>query len=96
MLRYEAYEKASDIFGTIVGVAEFDISDLEDIKADSTPVTYKKLSDEIEINNIVCLAIDRNKYVELQKGIYKYNRKRNPKIKEVTIYKKIWKDINGK
>jgi len=98
MLRQEVYQKTSEVFGTVVGVANVDYKNLDEVSVDNefTPVTYKKASDEIDINNIICLAIDYDKYKELQKNLYKHNIKRHPKIKDVTIYKRAWEDTKWK
>jgi hypothetical protein len=97
MLKQEAYEKVSEVFGTIVGVATVvGMLDLEDKKEVTEPVTFKKFSDEIDVNMIINKAIDNGKYKELQKNLYKHNLKRHPKAKELTIYKRAWEDTKSK
>ncbi|CAB4142410.1 hypothetical protein UFOVP449_47 [uncultured Caudovirales phage] len=91
MLKQEAYEKVSEVFGTVVGVAKMiGATDLENFKEVPEVVTHKRFSDEIVINDIINEAIDYGLYKELQKNLYILNKKRSPRIKESTIYKRAW------
>jgi hypothetical protein len=91
MLKQEAYEKASEVFGTVVGVASMvGTVDLTEVKGAEEPVTYKKFSDEIDVNGIILKAIDNGKYRELQKNLYILNKKRHSRAKDITIYKRAW------
>lgn len=91
MLKQEAYQKVSEVFGTVVGVASMvGMIDLKEVDGAEEPVTYKKFSDEIDVNEIILKAIDNDKYRELQKNLYILNKKRNPRAKDLTIYKKAW------
>jgi hypothetical protein len=96
MLKQEVYQKAAEVFGVSVGIANImgftNVID-ESNEPDFTPEEYKGVADEIDINMIICNAIDKNKYQQLQKKLYDLTRKRHPRIKDVTIYKKAWKDI---
>jgi hypothetical protein len=99
MLRQEAYEKVSEVFGTIVGVASIiKVMEASEVEKAQTPVEFKKSSDEIDVNMIITKAIDNGKYKELQKNLYTLNRKRHPRAKDLTIYKRAWDNIkdNGK
>lgn len=97
MLKQEAYEKASEVFGTIVGVATMmGMVDLKEVEGVEEPVTYKKFSDEIDVNMIITKAIDTGKYRELQRNLYKHNLKRHPRAKDLTIYKRAWEDTKWK
>ena len=94
MLKQEAYQKVSEVFGTVVGVASMvGMIDLKEVEGAEEPVTYKKFSDEIDVNGIITKAIDTGKYRELQKNLYILNKKRNPRAKELTIYKRAWDNI---
>jgi hypothetical protein len=96
MLKQEAYEKVSEVFGTIVGVASMvKVMDIDEVKEAQTPVDFKKSSDEIDVNMIINKAIDAGKYKDLQKNLYILNRKRHPRAKELTIYKRAWDNIKG-
>ena len=94
MLKQEAYEKVSEVFGTMVGVASMvKVMDLEETNEGENPIEYKKFSDEIDINMIILNSIDAGKYKDLQRSIYLLNKNRHPRTKELTIYKKAWNNI---
>ena len=96
MLRQEIYEKVSDDFGVSVGVANvLGYKKLSDEKDEYEPKVFKNASDELSINEIISIAIEDGKYQHLQREIYRLNQKKHPRIKELTIYKKAWKDTNG-
>ena len=96
MLRQEIYERVSDDFGVSVGVANvLGYKKLSDEKDEYEPKVFKNASDEITINEIISIAIEDGKYQHLQKEIFRLNQKKHPRIKELTIYKKAWKDTNG-
>ena len=96
MLRHEIYEKVSDDFGASVGVANvLGYKKLSDEKDEYEPKVFKNASDELSINEIISIAIEDGKYQHLQREIYRLNQKKHPRIKELTIYKKAWKDTNG-
>ena len=96
MLRHEIYEKVSDDFGVSVGVANvLGYKKLSDEKDEYEPKVFKNASDELSINEIISIAIEYGKYQHLQREIYRLNQKKHPRIKELTIYKKAWKDTNG-
>jgi len=96
MLKQEVYQKAAEVFGVSVGIANIigftNVLD-ESNEPDFTPEEYKGEANEKDKNIIICNAIDGNKYQQLQKKLYDLTRKRHPRIKDVTIYKKAWKDI---
>ena len=94
MLKQETYEKVSELFGTIVGVASIvEFIEMDEATEVETPMEYKMVSDEMDVNNIINKAIEIGKYKELQKGLYILNKKRNPRAKELTIYKRAWSNI---
>jgi len=96
MLRQEIYEKVSEDFGVSVGVANvLGYKKLSDEKDEYEPKVFKNASDELCINEIISIAIEDGKYQHLQREIYRLNQKKHPRIKELTIYKKAWKDTNG-
>ena len=69
---------------------------LSDEKDEYEPKVFKNASDEITINEIISIAIEDGKYQHLQREIYRLNQiSKHPRIKELTIYKKAWKDTNG-
>ena len=95
MLRQEVYENTALTFGVSVGVANImGYTKFEDTKKDYTPKVYKKVSDELDINMIVNKVIELGKYKQFQKLLYTTRKKnKNPRIKELTIYKKAWKEL---
>ena len=96
MLRQEIYERVSDDFGVSVGVANvLGYKKLSDEKEEYEPKVFKNASDELSINEIISIAIEDGKYQHLQREIFRLNQKKHPRIKELTIYKKAWKDTNG-
>ena len=96
MLRQEIYEKVSEDFGVSIGVANvLGYKKLSEEKDEYEPKVFKNASDELSINEIISIAIEDGKYQHLQREIFRLNQKKHPRIKELTIYKKAWKDTNG-
>lgn len=96
MLRHEIYQRVSEEFGVSVGVANvLGYKKLSDERDDFEPKVFKNASDELSINEIISIAIEDGMYQPLQREIYRLNQKKHPRIKELTIYKKAWKDTNG-
>lgn len=95
MLKQEVYENTAQIFGVSVGVANImGYSKFEDLKDDYTPVKYKSVSDELDINLIINKAIELGKYKIFQRILHSVRKKsRHPKTKELTIYKKAWQEL---
>ena len=96
MLKQEAYEKVSEVFGTVVGVASMvKVMEMDEVSPDMVggAEEYKRFSDEIDINMIILNSIDAGKYKDLQRSIYLLNKNRHPRTKELTIYKKAWNNI---
>ncbi len=96
MLREEVYQKVASEFGTSVGVANIlGFKRKEDHVLEYTPESYKKLSDNADINGIICKAIDLDWYQRLQRAIWEVKKGASPKAKEVTIYKRAWKALTA-
>jgi len=97
MIRDEVYVTISDTFGTSIGVASIlGYKKREDAKEEfETPKGFKRFNDELDINYIITDAIEVGKYRELQRELYRLKSKSGRRIKEVTIYKKAWKETNG-
>lgn len=96
MLRQEIYQMVSEEFGVSVGVANvLGYKKLSDERDEFEPKVFKNASDELSINEIISIAIEDGKYQPLQREIYRLTQKKHPRIKELTIYKKAWKDTNG-
>jgi len=95
MIRQETYEWISDEFGISVGIAKIlGYKKLRDEKSELAPTTYKHLNEELTINEIITDSIEEGKYQPLQREIYRL-RSKGTKAKDLTIYKKAWRDING-
>jgi hypothetical protein len=96
MLKEEVFDRASQEFGTSIGVAKiYKVQPLdeykEEIKDDTAFGKYKK---ELEINYIIVDAVDLGLYRELQQCIWDIKIKRKSKIKdELRLYKKAFKEI---
>lgn len=94
MIRQETYEWISDEFGISVGIAKIlGYKKLRDDKETLAPTTYKHLNEELTINEIITDSIEVGKYQPLQREIYRL-RSKGTKAKDLTIYKKAWRDIN--
>lgn len=98
MIRQEGYEWISYTFGVSVGVANIlGYKKRSEAKGEySEPESFKKFNDDLDINEIITESIEVGKYKELQREIYRLESKRYPTIKDVTIYKKAWKETYGK
>lgn len=96
MLREEVYQKVAEEFGTSVGVANIvGFSRKEEHILEYTPETYKEFSDNIDINGIICEAIDNEWYQRLQRKIWEVKKEASPRTKESTIYKRAWKELTN-
>ena len=99
MLKQEVYEKASEVFGVSVGIANvvgyMNIDESIEGSEKVTPEHDKMVSDEVDINTIICNAINVGKYQQLQSSLYQLNKNRHHRSKDLTIYKKAWKQIYG-
>jgi hypothetical protein len=99
MLKQEVFQKVSEVFGTVVGVASMvTVMDMDDVSQDMVggAEEYKRFSDEIDINLIIRNAIEVGKYQQLQRNVCELNRNRHHRIKDLTIYKRAWDKIKGR
>jgi hypothetical protein len=97
MIRQSTYESISETFGTSIGVANIlgYKSRSEGKEEYTTTTSFRKFNDDLDINEIICESIDEGKYQQLQRELYRLKGKVRSKIKEVTIYKKAWKETYG-
>ncbi len=94
MLDEKIYQEASTEFGTTIGVAHVvGYKTKEEHIEERTKASYQALSDNLDINDIICDTIYNDVYVELQRKLYELNKKRRKGTKEITIYKKAWKEL---
>jgi hypothetical protein len=105
MLKQEVYQKAATLFGVSVGFANLvrvadgpdgvDGPDSED--TDTKPINRKEVRihfEQLGINDIICKAIAGGRYTELQKNLYIHSSRVSRGTRELTIYKRAWKDTN--
>ncbi len=96
MLPEIIYRKASEQFGTPVGVAKIlgykkKTDHIEEITSES----YKQLSKDLDVNWIIAECILDGNYKELEREIYRL-KSTNKRLKsELSIYKRAYKNING-
>lgn len=99
MLKEATYTQAADAFGTSVGVAHAIgyKNKREQIKEGGIE-SFKSIEPDLELNAIICDAIEINMYQELQREIYRIKQKGDKRLKETTIYNRalieITKDEN--
>jgi len=97
MLRDEIYDRLIEEFGVTIAVAEIlGYKHIEDEKEDYEPIEYRNMKSQLDVNWIISESIENDKYQVLQRELFRLKGKTSPKIKETTIYNKVWKDINGK
>jgi hypothetical protein len=94
MLKESVFERVAEEYGTSIGVATiFKTQPLDECKDDFISIKeYNEYEDELTINNIICKAIDINKYNTLQRKLYEIKLKGDKRLKDLTIYRKAWKE----
>ena len=95
MLKEDTFIKTALDFGCATGVAKIiGYTTLKEEKKVIPMETYKKVDDELIINNIINILIDEGGYEKCMRKVLAEEKKRNGKTKRVTIYKKImnWYD----
>ena len=94
MLDEKIYQEASTEFGTTIGVAHIvGYKTKEEHIEERTKASYKILSDSLDINDIICDSIYNDVYVEFQRKLYELNKTKRKGTKEITIYKRAWKEL---
>ena len=98
MLKQEVYEWCSDTFGVSMGLATImSIHSRDSDEGKRVRKKYVGFDDELNINGIITDSIEEGRYRKLQREIYRLKSKGfSPKIKEVTIYKRAWKEATNK
>ena len=93
MIKESVYEEAADAFGTSVGVAHVIgyKNKKQQIKEEGIE-SFKSIEPDLEINYIICDAIELGIYQELQRAIYKLRNNKRIK-KETTLYDKAFNEI---
>lgn len=91
MIKEETYNQVATEFATAIGVAHVIgfKTKREQIKEGGVE-SFKKIEPDLEINAIVCDAIEFDLYNELQRKVYEI-RQTKKKLKEITIYRRAFK-----
>lgn len=94
MLSDKVYIKVAEEFGVSVGVAHTIYKSVRELE---TNEEIRKYNDSRYIDTCILKAIERGKYQQLQREVYRIRREIGKrKLKESTIYKKAWNSIvNG-
>ena len=95
MIKESVYEEAADAFGTSVGVAHVIgyKNKKQQIKEEGIE-SFKSIEPDLEINYIICDAIELGIYQELQRAIYRLRNNKRIK-KETTLYDKAFNEITN-
>jgi hypothetical protein len=96
MIKEQVYIDTASTFGTSVGVAHIIgfKNKKEHIEEDGIE-SFKLIEDDLIINNIIVDAIDLGLYQTLQREIFHIKQKGSKRLKEITIYKRAWKEITN-
>jgi hypothetical protein len=94
MIKESVYMDVAEEFGTSVGVAHVIgyKNKKEQIKAEGIE-SFKVIEGDLELNTIICDAIEIDKYQELQRAIYNIRLKGDKRLKETTIYNRAFIEI---
>jgi hypothetical protein len=96
LIKESTYTQAADAFGTSVGVAHIIgfKNKSEQIKEEGIE-SFKKIEPDLELNMIICDAIEIGMYEELQRKIYKIKQRGDKRLKETTIYNRAFDEITN-
>ena len=94
MLKETTYVQAAEDFGTPVGVAHIIgfKNKKETIKEEGLEA-FTQIEPELEINGIICDAVEMGIYKKLQREIYNIKQKGDKRLKERTIYNRAFNTI---
>jgi len=94
MLKESTYVDAASAFGTPVGVAHITgyKNKKEQIEEEGIE-SFKTIEGDLELNAIICDAIEIGLYKELQREVYKMKLKGDKRLKETTIYNRAFIEI---
>ena len=91
MIKEETYNQVATEFATSIGVAHIiGFKTKKDQIKEEGVESFKRIEPDLEINAIVCDAIEFDLYKELQREIYEI-RQTKKKLKEITIYRRAFK-----
>ena len=57
--------------------------------------SFKTIEPDLELNAIICDAIEINMYQELQRAVYKIKQRGDKRLKETTIYNRAFNEITN-
>ena len=87
MLKESTYVDAASAFGTPVGVAHaIGYKNKKEQIQEEGIESFKRIEPDLELNMIICDAIEIGMYQELQREIYRIKQKGDKRLKETTIY----------
>ena len=95
MLKEEVFNRASQDFGTSIGVAKiFSLQPLKEVRDEFEKKAYIEYERKLTINYIIIDTIEMGLYKELQRKIYDLKVNRKTIIKdELKLYRKAYKEI---
>jgi len=94
MLKESIYVDAASAFGTPVGVAHITGYKNKKQQIEEEGVeSFKTIEPDLELNAIICDAIEIGIYQQLQREIYKIRLKVYKTLKETTIYNRAFNEI---
>ena len=96
MIKESTYTQAADAFGTSVGVAHIiGFKNKSEQIREQGIESFKSIEPDLELNMIICDAIEINMYQQLQRAIYKIRLKGDKRLKETTIYNRAFIEITN-
>lgn len=94
MLKESTYANAATCFGTPVGVAHITGYKNKKQQIEEEGIeSFKSIEPDLELNAIICDAIEIGMYQKLQREIYKIRLKGDKRLKETTIYNRAFNEI---
>ena len=88
MLSQKVYTEVADEFAISVGVAHAMYKGVKELESNEEVIKY---NDDRFIQTCILRCIERGKYKELQRTLYRIRQEMGKrKVKEVTIYRKAW------
>ena len=94
MLKESTYVDAASAFGTPVGVAHITGYKNKKQQIEEEGIeSFKSIEPDLELNAIICDAIEIGMYQKLQREIYKIRLKGDKRLKETTIYNRAFNEI---
>jgi hypothetical protein len=94
MLKESTYVDAASAFGTPVGVAHITGYKNKKQQIEEEGIeSFKNIEPDLELNAIICDAIEIGMYQKLQREVYKIKQRGDKRLKETTIYNRAFIEI---